>query len=349
MVVEEQLRQVAFTLLRFSAFSAHAILFGMLVIALLVLRPAFAPLGPAWDAGRAVLGARLEGMVRAALVVSLVATSLILLLQSALISEFDTGDIEGDSFLSVLETTFGQYTALRLPLLAGLAVLLLGRVGTWALAPRAEGKGPTGVWWLSWGVLALGLLATSSLSGHAQVATPRLLSLANDAVHLAAGAIWFTGIVLLAVLLPDGWVGKSKAERIDLLGPAVFRFSYVAMAAIIIVAVTGTLNSFLHLERFADLWSSSYGQALSIKILLFLVILGLGGINHFYLRDRLAVAREHSGTASAAHALFRRVIATELVIAIAIMAITGILVGLSRTKEIERPAPQAAPSSLGAP
>lgn len=338
MGVEELLRQIAFTLLRFSAFSAHAILFGMLAILLLVLRPGFAPLTAAWDAGRVALAERLEGMVRAALIVSLVSTCLILLLQSALISELDAGEIQGDSLLSVLETTFGQYTALRLPLLAGLAVLLLGRVRVWAFVRRAGGKGPSPVWWLSWGFLALGLLATSSLSGHAQVATPRLLSLVNDLVHLASGAVWFAGIILLAVLLPDGWVGKDKVDRLDLLGPVVLRFSHVALVAITIVAATGTLNSFLHLQRFADLWSTSYGQSLAVKILLFFVVLGLGGVNHFFLRDRLAAARDRTRNADEAHSIFRKTIATELALALGIMALTGLLVGLSRTREIERPA-----------
>lgn len=342
MGIEEQLRQISFALLRFSAFSAHAVIFGMLVILLLVLRPSFSPLGSAWDPGRAALSRRLEGLLRACLLVSFVATSLILLLQTALISELDVGAIEGDSFFSVLESTFGQYTALRMPLLAGLAVLLLGRVKTWALAGRAGGKGPSAAWWVSWGVVALVLLATSSFSGHAQVATPRALSLVNDVIHLAAGSVWFAGIIVLAVLLPDGWVGKGPVDRLDLLGPVVVRFSHVALGAISVVAATGTLNSFLHLETFADLWRSSYGQALALKILLFFGILALGGVNHFFLRDRLAAARAHDGPATEAHGIFRKTIAAELAIAIAIMAATGLLVGLSRTKKIElRPTPQA--------
>src|SRR5688500_11073013 len=103
---EDEFRNVAFTLLRFTAFSAHAFLFGLIPILLLVLRPAFAGLpDDEWRQGRKYLSSRLEGMVRACLIASPLATVLILLLQSALVSELGTGEVGLDSLESVLGTT----------------------------------------------------------------------------------------------------------------------------------------------------------------------------------------------------------------------------------------------------
>lgn len=349
MAAEETLRQVALTLLRFSAFSAHAVLFGLVPVILLVLRPSFAEL-PAdeWDPGRRSLAARLEGLVKAALIASAVATALFLLLQSALVSELANGEVTTGTFLSVLETTFGQFYALRFPFLAALAVLLVGRVREWSLhRPLSEGgagdagRGPSAVWWVSWALLGVGLLATSTFSGHAQVATPRLVSLANDLLHLVVVGTWFTGIVVLAVALPDGWIAPG-ADRLRLLAPTIGRFSRVALVTIVLAAVTGTINSFLHLGRFADLWSSGYGRTLGIKIILFVGILVLGGINHLYVRDKLA---QHDGESEGARRLFRRTIATELVIALALMAATGLLTGLGRTKTNPPPPPPGAESA----
>jgi putative copper export protein len=194
-----------------------------------------------------------------------------------------------------------------------------------------DARPPGRAWWLGWGGFGLALLATNSFSGHAAVATPRALSIANDVVHLAFGATWFAGIIVLAVALPDGWSGQSPAGRNGLLAPAVVRFSRVALVSITIVALTGTLNSFLDVNALGDFLHTGYGRTLAIKIGLFLLILALGGINHFFLRARLE--RGGEGEAVGAQRVFRRTIAAELAVAIGLMGITGLLVGEARTKE----------------
>ena len=335
-MLEDQLRTIALTLLKFTVFTAHAYLFGLIFVLLFVLRPAFSGLPEGWEKGRKRLALRLEGLVRASLVASLVGTTLLVLLQSALVSELGTGEVTGDSFLAVLEARYGQWLALRVPLLAALAILLVGRVKEWALAgvKKDESSGPSMIWWVAWGALSLGLLLTSTMSGHATVATPQWLSITNDLVHLASGSIWFAGVVVLATVLPDGWIGKEKVDRLDLLEPVVSRFSKLALVSIAIVTVTGTLNSFLHVGKLADFWNESYGRALGLKILLFLGILALGAVNHFYVRDKLQKAREEREP-TGAQRLFRRTIGLEIAIALSIMMLTGLLVGLARTKPIE--------------
>ncbi|MGI8407218.1 MAG: copper resistance D family protein, partial [Actinomycetota bacterium] len=316
---EDDFRAVALTLLRLSAFTSHAILFGLIPVLILVLRPSFKGLESSeWIAGRQRFAARLEGIVRACLWASFASTVLILLVQAALISEFDGGKVTDDSVLSVLETTFGQWLGLRIPLVAALAVLLVGRVKHWVLSGVEGGDGVRAPrsWWVAWGLLATALLATSSLSGHATVATPRGWSIANDVLHLISGGTWFTGIVILAVALPDGWVGKRDVDKLMLLSPAVNRFSKVALVSITIVTITGTLNSFLHVGRFGDLWSTGYGRTLGVKIIFFLGILGLGALNHFFLRHKLERALQEGAAGRAPRHDFRRSIAIELVVAL---------------------------------
>jgi putative copper resistance protein D len=88
------------------------------------------------------------------------------------------------------------------------------------------------------------------------------------------------------------------------------------------------------MEKLSDFWEESYGRAIALKIVLFVGILALGGINHYFVRDRLERARE-SGEPSDTQRLFRKTIGTELAIALSIMLLTGLLVGLARTKPIE--------------
>ena len=328
MEFEEVFRNVAFTCTRFMAFSAHALLFGGPAVTLMVLRPSFYPLErEGWAAGRKRLASRLEGLVKAALIASAAATAISIALQATLVASLSEGELTRPSFMSVFSTSFGQWHLSRYPLLAGLVVLLLGKVRQWALELD---KGTARSWWIGWLGISFGLIATSSFTGHAAVANPRTLGLLNDMVHMAAGAIWFAGIVILAVLLPDAWRGKGDEERLDLLGPVVIRFSKVALVAITVVAVTGTLNSFFNVARPSDLWETAYGQSLALKILFFFAILALGGINHLFLRQRL---KRSQSNASGAQRLFRKTIAAELVVAIVIMGSTGWLVGQAKTRQ----------------
>lgn len=340
MGVEETLRSVAFALVRFSSFAANALLFGLVPILWLVVRPALAPLTtPEWAAGRRAVAERFEGLGQAAIVASAVTAAVGLLLQVALFAGLQGGNVGTDALEAVLQTPFGRWYALRLPLLIALTVLLVGRIRTWSLAEPGEERSHR-LWWAVWAGLALMLLATSTFSGHAAVAQPRALALVNDIVHLAAGGIWFTGIVVLAIALPDAWKRKGSLDRLRVLAPSVMRFSGVALTTITVLLVTGTINSFLHLAAWDDLIDTTYGRTLGIKILFYVGILGLGGTNHFFLRDRMQRALEHEEPAGAQR-LFRKTIAAELAIALVILGTTGALTGLSRTRQ-QAPAPPPA-------
>ena len=330
MPLQDTFQSIAFSVTRFTSFSANAIIFGVVPIAVFVLRPSFLSLDrDGWQEARKRLGRRLEDLIQACLVASVTATFIGILLQMAILAG-ESGELTSDSFASLAATPFGRAYLIRLPLLAGLTVLLLHRVKESALAvPGSEEKQPSRGWWAGWIALGAVLLATSSFSGHAAVGRPMALSIGNDIVHLLSGATWFTGIIVLAALIPWAWRGKDETSRIELLAPVVIRFSNVAMIAIIIVAITGVINSLFDVERFRDLVEAGYGIALSIKVVIFLGVLALGGINHFYVRRRF----EHGRRDVSVAALFKRTIAIELALALLIMGVTGALTGMQKTRD----------------
>ena len=331
---EETFRSVGLTLGRTVSFISHAFLFGLLPVLLLVLRPAFAGVGAeGWGPARARIAARLDGMAQSAMTAAAVASVIGLVLQFAVVSEVQGGDITSEPVRAVLETSFGQLYLLRFSLLAGLAVLLVGTIRRWSLSGTGEGgRAPGKAWWIAWGLLGLALLLTNSLSGHAAVATPVPLAVTNDLLHLACGGIWFAGIIVLALVVPDGWRGRSREERVRLLAPVIVRFSTVAMVTITILGVTGVLNSYLNLQELDDLLDTPYGRAITAKLLVYLGILMMGGVNHFFVRARLEKALEE-GRHDRSQKLFRKTIAIELVMAIGVMAITGFLTGEARTRK----------------
>ena len=343
MGIEEDLLRVSFTLVRFGAFVANALIFGAIPLFLLVLRPGFRALGPeAWRVGRLDLAARIQGLVRASLVASMVATVLALLLQTALVATLAGGNLQVGALETVLDTNFGIWNLLRIPVLAALGVLLLNRLQQVSLSGMGEGETSAGsLWWGLWGALALTLLATWSFSGHASVSSPVGLAVINDILHLVAGATWFAGIIVLAIALPDVWQGRTMSERTRLLSEVVSRFSRMALIAIAVVAATGTINSFLNMESPGDLIDSGYGRMVVVKIGLFLAVVALGSINHLYVRKRLAAASADDAVKDP-YGLFRKTIAIELVAGLLLMGSTGLLVGLPRTRKT--PPPQTAPA-----
>ncbi|MBW3594911.1 MAG: CopD family protein [Actinobacteria bacterium] len=330
MPLQDTFQSIAFSVTRFTGFTANAIIIGLVPICILVLRPAFAGLDPGdWRDGKKRLATRLEDLVQAALVASATATVIGILLQLAILAGAE-GQITGESFTTLASTPFGRAYLVRLPLLAGLTVLLLNRVRDSALAGAGDGETmPSTAWWATWVGLGTLLLATTSFSGHAAVGRPRVLSIGNDVVHLLSGAVWFSGIIVLSTLVPYAWRQVSESDRVELLAPLVIRFSKVALISITIVAVTGVVNSLFDVARLRDLVESGYGITLSVKLVLFVGVLALGAVNHRYVRTRLE-RRDRVGRVAR---LFRRLIVVELAIGLTIMGVTGVLTGMQKTRE----------------
>jgi copper transport protein len=332
---EDSLRNVAFTIVRFSQFVSGAMLFGLVAVALLVLRPSFAGLaGRRFEPARLVLAYRIGSLVKVSLAVSATAAVLGLLLQALLVADLGGGRLDSSDFSSVLDSSFGLWYAMRLPFLLALGVLLGGSIRDRVLSGAGDDKAsPPTVWWIAWAGFALGVLLTNSMAGHAAVSSPAALAVANDLVHLAAGGIWFTGIVVLAVVLPEVLRRVDAGDRLAVIAPNVVNFSRLALISIAVIGLTGTINSFFNVESPSDLFDSGYGRALSVKLALFAGILLMGSINHLYVRNRLAAALERQDR-SGARGVFRKTIVVELALGVVLLVITGVLVGSARTRQV---------------
>ena len=333
MIFEEALQNVAFAVVRLAAFMANGFLFGLPVVLLLVLRPSLRAGADDDLAAVRRVGIRLEGLVQAALWGSVVASALVVVLQAVVAAGLGDGGFGAENLSAVVDSSFGRWYLLRVPLLAGLVVLLGGKVAALGIGAGADPDASSGrrIWWAAWIFLALALLATSSFSGHASVSSPRALALVNDIVHLAFGAVWFAGIVVLAGVMPDAWRRIERDRRVAFLTPVVVRFSKVALVSIAMVAATGTANSWFNVEAVSDVVESGYGRVLLSKVIIFLGIVVLGALNHFYVRRRLAKAAAEQAP-TAVHRLFKKTIAIELALALLILGLTSVLVGSARTR-----------------
>lgn len=143
---------------------------------------------------------------------------------------------------------------------------------------------------LLWTGLILGaiLLLTPSLTGHARAASKDyLFAIPSDWIHMLAGSLWVGGLVHLFFTSPKAFENFESATRLDGVIKMIPLFSRLAIAATILIVLTGIYNSWIHLASFYVLFSTDYGITLLIKILLVIPMIALGGVNSFILHPQM--------------------------------------------------------------
>jgi putative copper export protein/methionine-rich copper-binding protein CopC len=151
------------------------------------------------------------------------------------------------------------------------------------------------------GVLALILLCAFALSGHAAaVSSSTAWAIVGiDILHLLADAAWIGGLLYIGVVLLPTLNKRSSHEWADVLAIGLPRFSLIAIISVILLATTGSLNTTAHLTAFQQFWTTAYGRTLTVKILVFLFMIGISTYHAFYLRPRLAYALAEAKVLSA--------------------------------------------------
>jgi copper transport protein len=132
------------------------------------------------------------------------------------------------------------------------------------------------------------MLRALSLTGHARAAEAEYqFAVFSDWLHLVAGGVWVGGLFHLALTLPKILGDFRGLQRLSVLSRLIPRFSRLAVACTILLALTGIYNSWIHLGGVSDLWVAPYGMTLLVKIILFIPMLALGGLNTFILRPKV--------------------------------------------------------------
>jgi len=161
---------------------------------------------------------------------------------------------------------------------------------------------------------ALGAAASAllipGLAGHAAQTAPRGLALTLDWLHLVSGSVWLGGLVGLLLL----WFTLPTGRRLAGLALAVPRFSAVALVSVLVLLASGTWASILHLPVLNALWTTSYGQAIMVKVVLLAAAMVLGAINLLRTKPRLVAANAENESGDSAVRLLRRTISGEMLL-----------------------------------
>ena len=106
---------------------------------------------------------------------------------------------------------------------------------------------------------------------------------------------------------------RARPELIGGVGAAIRRFSPLAMASVLVLALTGLAQANLVIGDLDALLGTGYGRTLLLKIVLFAGLFGLGALHQMALAPRLATLRGRMGAdAPAALGLIRRTLLIEL-------------------------------------
>ena len=129
-------------------------------------------------------------------------------------------------------------------------------------------------------IIGVGFATGLSLSGH-QGVEPNATFLTGlaDWLHLVAALMWVGGLVGLALCV---WPLAPALRRSAFLG-----FSRIATVLVAVLVVAGTYLSISRLPSVSDLWETTYGRTLLVKLAIVGAALGWGAVHHFVVRPRL--------------------------------------------------------------
>ncbi|MGH3001847.1 MAG: copper resistance CopC/CopD family protein [Gaiellaceae bacterium] len=164
------------------------------------------------------------------------------------------------------------------------------------------------------GTCAVLLVAAPTLSGHAlDPDQPRAVSIPLDLAHAAAAAVWLGGLLAVVFVLPRTAPRTVERELV------VHRFSRVALAAVVAIALSGLGRALTELGAVSQIWSTSYGRVLIVKTGIFLPLLGAGWVNRALLLR--------------AYGRLRRSVSLEAGAVVAILVVVAVLTQLRPGKD----------------
>ncbi len=219
-------------------------------------------------------------------------------------------------FVEVLHTRFGQVEVLRVVIL--LALVPLRRV---VAGPADSSRGRARL--LLAGLLALGLMATPGLAGHAGTGSDIPLSMALDVLHLGGVSAWFGGLVVLVLVLLPGDADAGEAA------PLAGAVSAWAFTGVVTVVASGVVQSVRQVGSGYALFHTTYGRTLLVKVGLVVLLVTLGAVSRSAVPSARSLTRpwrRRPGPAVPGLRRLRRSVLAELALALAVLGVTGLLV-----------------------
>jgi copper transport protein len=274
--------------------------------------------GSRWTAAGAALRRRVVPLLAFAVVLGIVVSLLGILLQGASAAGVSLwSSLKWSIVEDTLDSRFGTVWLLRAIDWAALGVVLLA----YLKVPRARR-------WLT-PLLALGcayLVTTPAFAGHPSVESPVAVMFPADVIHVLAASVWVGGVAFLLAALPAATRELEPPDRTRLLLATLARFSPIALASVLALAVTGLVQAYIDVRRVADLWETTYGLLVLAKMVLLVVLVGFGWVNRDRIVPRLRRLVEGAAAPGSVGLLARRSLRGELLVMLVVFGVTAALI-----------------------
>lgn len=169
------------------------------------------------------------------------------------------------------------------------------------------------------------LCVTGSLVGHPYTHGGERGAVLTDWVHFSAVSVWIGGLLPLRRMARKAASFMEPAPLALYLQLLIGRFSIVAILAVALIAASGAYNAALFLDRHW-IFDFTYGQILSMKLLMAAATIGMGGISRFYLLPALSKAQDAAPlVVSDLERRFFRYLTIEVALAVATLLLAALL------------------------
>ncbi len=162
------------------------------------------------------------------------------------------------------------------------------------------------------------ILVSFWFDGHTVSKGFRPLHALVNTVHVAAGAVWVGGVVVLSALV---W-SRIRSGEPSRLAELVVRFSKLATISLAAVVAAGGVMAFLVLDSFGELTGTEWGQILLLKSAAVGIAAVGGAYNHFRLLPMLEADPESRSTL----AVLRSTVTSEAIVLVFVVMVTASLV-----------------------
>jgi copper transport protein len=173
-------------------------------------------------------------------------------------------------------------------------------------------RGLDDAWSESAAAMMPAVLLTNSLTSHGAALPSIAAGVVLDWLHVLAAAVWVGGLASLATIAP------TLRQQRSLAGPIVRRFTWLAIASVLAIVISGTLQAALEVGSIDGLLTTPYGQGVLIKVALLLAMLVVAAV----VRMRGA---------------FERGVRVELALGVIVLAVAAVVAGTTPARQITQP------------
>ena len=272
----------------------------------------------AWGEASEAFVRRLELLFAVAILLGIAVGVLGILLQGASAAGVSLwASAKGSIVENTLESRFGEVWAARTLVWVALAGVLVVSHSRRCPARACISAAALG---------ACMLAVTPALSGHPSVQGPRGVFFPADVIHVVGASVWVGGIACLLLALPAATRTLEGPRRTRLLLATLARFSPLALACVIAIAITGVVQAYIDVRSFDGLLHSTYGALVIVKVVLLLVLIGFGWTNRSRILPALRKLAGRGESPGRVGASARRSMRGELVVMVAVFGVTAALV-----------------------